>query len=116
MPLTTVTIVVEPVSVPVGDTELEEVDSKSSAEVDGVGDIFEKVEVFGVVGMGVGEDDVDINGNDIGVVLVGVDGSSVDGSSVDGSSVVVWTGIVIVLVFVVKNVASRQNTHIRCCC
>lgn len=97
MPLTTVTIVVEPIfPVPVGETELDkEVDSKSGVvEVEGVGLLFERVEVevgVGVVRMGVGEDDVNINANDVGVVIVGV---GVDGSS----SVVEGTGNVIVLV------------------
>lgn len=90
MPLTTVTIVVEPMlAVPVRETELEkEVDPDSGVEVGGgVGVIFEKLEVWGVVGMGVVEDVVNIS--DIGVAAVGV----------DGSSVVVGTGDDIVLVF-----------------
>lgn len=107
MPLTTVTIVVEPVfSVPVVETELEEeVDSKNSVEVEGVGVISEKVEVLEVVRIGIGEDGESIGANDVGVVLVGV----------DGCSVVVGTGCVIVLVFVVKKVVSREHRHIPSC-
>ena len=100
VPLTTVTIVTELISVPVGETEFE-ADSKSDAEVEGIGVILEKVEVIEVVGMGVGEDEVNINVDIVGVVLVGVDGSSV----VNGTNI----GI---LVFAVKNVESREHKHI----
>lgn len=77
IPLTTVTTVVEPIFVvPVEETGLEEeAGSKGGLEVEGIGVILEKVEVFGIVGMGVDEDDVDAS--DVGVVLVGVDDSSV---------------------------------------
>jgi len=79
VPLTTVTIVVEPMfAVPVGETELkEEVDSNGGVEAEGVGVIFEMAEVWGVEGMGVDEDDANISAGDIGVVAVGVDGGSV---------------------------------------
>ena len=93
VPLTTVTIVVEPILpvVPEGGTELkDEVVSELGVEVEGVGDIFE-VEAFGVVVMRVGEDVGDINTIDVGVVLVGV----------DGSRVVNGTGDIVVLVFVI---------------
>lgn len=111
MPLTTVTTVVGPISsVPVGETELE-VGSKSVAEVEGVGEfeviLLEKVEVFEVVGMGVGEDDEDgedVNADNAGVVLVGV--------AVDDSSVVGGTDDDIVLVFVINNVVCREHKHI----
>ena len=76
MPLTTVTIVVEFISaVPVGESEFE-VDSKGAAEVEEIWVVLEKVEVFRVVGMGVGED-VNINVDIVGVALVGVDGSDI---------------------------------------
>lgn len=72
VPLITVTIVVElKFSVSVGEIELE-VDSKSGAEVEEMGVKLEKVEVVEVVGMGDGEDDLNV-GN-VGVVLVGVNG------------------------------------------
>ena len=97
MPLTTVTIVVELSAVPVGETEFE----AGGAEVEGIGVILEKVEVAEVVGVGVGEDDVNIN---VGVVLLGINGTSIDG-----------TGNDIVLVFVVKNVVTREHKYIPSC-
>lgn len=85
VPLTTVVTVVEELTsaVPVVESEFE-VDSKSAAaEVVGVGVILEKLEVVGVVEMEVGEDGVDINVDNAGVALVGVDGCSGIPSDID---------------------------------
>lgn len=100
-PLTTVTIVVEPILVvPEGESESEgEVDSASGVEAEWVGVISEEVEGLGVVTMIVVEDVVNINAIDVGVVLVGV----------NGSSVVEATGNVIDLVFVIRNVLSMEH-------
>ena len=111
MPLTTVTTVVEPISsVPVGETELE-VGSESGAEVEGIGVVLEKVEavevvgVVEIVGIRVGEDKTNIDVDDVGIVIVGV----------VGSRVIDCPGNDIVLVFVVKNVVSREQKHIPSC-
>ena len=94
VPLTTVTIVVEPIFVvPVGENEFE-ADSKGGAEVERIGITLEKVEVVEVLGMEFGEDVVNINVDVVRVVIVGVAGSCVIESNIDG------TGTDIVLVFV----------------
>lgn len=98
MPLTTVTIVVELISsVPVGETELEE-DPKGGAEVEGFGVILERDGVVEVVKMEDGEDDIDINVDDVGVLAVGVNCSVMDADSNEFA-----------LVYVINNIVSREH-------
>jgi hypothetical protein len=97
VPLTTVTIDVELISpVPVGETEFE-VDPKGGAEVEGVVVILERDGVVEVVGMRDDEDDIGIDVDDVGVLVVGVDGSIMDVNNE------------VALVYVINNVVSREH-------